>query len=35
MPEVGKTQWQAWQYDCQIFPITIGRLARDGTTRPL
>ena len=30
MSEVAKTQCQAWQYDCQTFPITIARLPRDG-----
>src|SRR5581483_6677745 len=29
-PGPAQRQWQAWQYDCQIFPTTIGRVIRDG-----
>ena len=35
MSEVAKKQWQARQYNCQIFPINIGTLAKDAVPRSL
>jgi hypothetical protein len=29
-PDKAQRQWQAWQYDCRIFPTTIGKVIKDG-----